>query len=127
MNIYSERCTMAVGAKGASEIKRKHWLVFRWDTAPDSHMLSYRRFGSLGEVTVRDAPGRVAAENGAGSVEQPLITGRSNVRHIKGVLPVVYKPRYMDISTRKADEIMFATGNANKLKEASTLRLGALQ
>ena len=45
------------------------------------------------------------------------------MRHIKGVLPVVYKPRYMDISTRQADEIMFATGNANKLKEVGVLRL----
>ena len=77
---------------------------------------------ALAEATIRHALGRAAAENGAGSVEQPLITGRSNVRHIKGVLPVVYKPRYMDIGTRKADEIMFATGNANKLKEASTLQ-----
>ena len=51
------------------------------------------------------------------SDRDPVLTGRSNVRHIKGILPVVYKQRVMDISTKTASEIMFATGNANKLRE----------
>ena len=46
-----------------------------------------------------------------------MVTGKSNVRHIRGILPVVYKQRVMDLSTKTANEIMFATGNANKLRE----------
>lgn len=61
----------------------------------------------------------------SGAVEEtsgvaPLLSGRSNVRHIKGILPVVYKPQKMAASTKAASEIMFATGNANKLKEVLT-------
>ena len=56
----------------------------------------------------------------------PVLTGRSNVRHIKGILPVVYKQRVMDISSKTASEIMFATGNANKLREARPATLTAL-
>ena len=55
----------------------------------------------------------------------PVLTGRSNVRHIKGILPVVYKQRVMDISTKTASEIMFATGNANKLREVRPAALTA--
>ena len=58
--------------------------------------------------------GAAPGEAGGGG---PLLSNRSNVRHIKGILPVVYAPRYMDMDTRSANEIMFATGNANKLKE----------
>lgn len=46
-----------------------------------------------------------------------MVTGKSNVRHIRGILPVVYKQRVMHISSKTANEIMFATGNANKLRE----------
>lgn len=52
----------------------------------------------------------------------PILSGRSNVRHIRNILPVLYHPKYMDMSTKApANEIVFATGNANKLKEASFL------
>ena len=60
------------------------------------------------------------------SDRDPVLTGRSNVRHIKGILPVVYKQRVMDISTKTASEIMFATGNANKLREVRPATLAAL-
>ena len=60
------------------------------------------------------------------SARDPVLTGRSNVRHIKGILPVVYKQRVMDISTKTASEIMFATGNANKLREVRPAALTAL-
>ena len=59
------------------------------------------------------------------SARDPVLTGRSNVRHIKGILPVVYKQRVMDISTKTASEIMFATGNANKLREVHPATLPA--
>ena len=59
------------------------------------------------------------------SDKDPVLTGRSNVRHIKGILPVVYKQRIMDISTKTASEIMFATGNANKLREVRPATLTA--
>ena len=59
------------------------------------------------------------------SDRDPVLTGRSNVRHIKGILPVVYKQRVMDISTKTASEIMFATGNANKLREVHPANLTA--
>ena len=65
------------------------------------------------EMTCAATPG----EAGSGGALQ---SGRSNVRHIKGILPVVYAPRYMDMATKSANEIMFATGNANKLREVSS-------
>ncbi len=59
----------------------------------------------------------VRTQAGPGEGREPVVTGKSNVRHIRGILPVVYKQRVMDISTKTASEIMFATGNANKLRE----------
>lgn len=65
---------------------------------------------------MHECPGAVEENNGIA----PLLSGRSNVRHIKGILPVVYKPQKMAASTKAASEIMFATGNANKLREVLT-------
>ncbi len=59
----------------------------------------------------------IRAQAGLENDREPLLTGRSNVRHIRGILPVVYKQRVMDICSKTANEIMFATGNANKLRE----------
>lgn len=61
----------------------------------------------------------IRAQAGLEEGREPVVTGKSNVRHIRGILPVVYKQRIMDISTKTANEIMFATGNANKLREVS--------
>ena len=70
------------------------------------------------------------AQGEAGEGKEPVVTGKSNVRHIRGILPVVYKQRVMDNSTKTASEIMFATGNANKLREVchtSAISAQALQ
>lgn len=63
-----------------------------------------------------NVPGAVEENSGVA----PLLSSRSNVRHIKGILPVVYKPQEMAASTKVSSEIMFATGNANKLREVLT-------
>ena len=61
----------------------------------------------------------VRAQAGGGEGREPATAERSNVRHIRGILPVVYKQRVMENSSKRGQEIMFATGNANKLREVS--------
>ena len=69
------------------------------------------------QLSIAHSATGVRAQAGGGENREPVATGKSNVRHIRGILPIVYKQRVMDISTKTANEIMFATGNANKLRE----------
>ena len=65
-----------------------------------------------------------ASSDSSGRIKLKPATQTSSVRHIAHILPTIYKGKPTAKSGGHMKKIFFATGNSNKLKEASPTTWG---